>query len=1040
MKKLLDIKPEERQKVFNLFFQNFFDGLGTAFFYAMGIFIFLGNSSHHDALHYYPLVFVIGGFLILAISPIYVRVESRARTDYLIYGLGAFVILIIILSFFLVKGSVNVYTGIVLLILYQLVYYLRQTQFWGLTALSFNVLQSKRLFSIVSAGDLPAKFLGYSIVFQLLERGIIQPENLIYFAVLAYLISFYFLRRVFVSDHHLKHSSHQHFKSGIKEVKFFGNNLIKSMAIMAFFIMFVVFVVDYTFTKVVMHKINDEDADMYLLVSTILYSSYGFASILKLFFTGKVFQNLGLKWTMVLTPVLMLLLIFSTFILNISAEDPNWYYVRMFVFLYIGFIVFRDVIGKPIFLTLFQPLSKKMRLHGHNIVKGIAEPLGMLISGGLLLIYYGYFEEYRLGLFAIALVIPIVIWLSGAVNVRRNYNRMLENVINLRLLSGNQFILIDNKTKESLIERLKSEDDIEVLFSLDHLKNYEGAKDDILPVLTHRSELVQKGAWEVLSTITKSNEYSELVQKHYNKNSTSDIKRHVFYSLALKASSSEEIEEFIADDDPEITESILMGWTKNKKFNLPEKIKIVLNNYLESSDREKYYTGLRLQKILPLEKGRAYITKSLESLNFEQRKSAIIGSFGFLNQQFFNRIVNLINDPVMSRVVKNELILHGTEALPFYIPLLDDADDIKTYRLIQVMGQIGGETVVVELVKLLRFENPDLRKLILDTIRSLEAQHLKPFRTEFINEYHKEIEKGKIILTVYDGKNEFLLNELNDLIIRIFRILNFLYNPKIIRRIEEGIFSHNSDHKANSMETLSQLIDVKLYKLFKPLLETVIEPSKSVGIGKNSSKLLYEHTILNKWSVACLVSQCDLNDEKIIKSLKGRNSTIVNEQIKIKNMEAGKSLRLMERVIMLKKTSLFAETPENILVEVAGMIEEENFDRGITLFEKGDIGDCMYIIYSGRVRIHDGISTFAVFEQNDFFGDLAMLDTQERSASATTETETTLFRLDQSAIYELMDDRVEVAQGIIQVLCHRIRNLNEKYVKIEKHAKANQLG
>ena len=323
MKKLLDIKPEERNKVSNLFFQNFFDGLGTSFFYAMGIFIFLGNGSHHEALHYYPLVFLIGGLLILIISPIYSKIETRARTDYLIYGLGIFVIILVIISYTLLKTDVTVYTGIVLLILYQLIYYLRQTQFWGLSSLSFNVLQSKRLFSIVSAGDLPAKFLGYAVVFKLLEDKIILPENLIYFAVIAYMISFYFLRRVFISDHHLKHSSHEHFKSGVKEIKFFGTHLIKTMAIMAFFIMFVVFIVDYSFTKVVMHKINDEDADMYFLVSTILYSSYGLASILKLFFTGKVFQNLGLRWTMVMTPVFMLFLIVTTLVINIGTLIPT---------------------------------------------------------------------------------------------------------------------------------------------------------------------------------------------------------------------------------------------------------------------------------------------------------------------------------------------------------------------------------------------------------------------------------------------------------------------------------------------------------------------------------------------------------------------------------------------------------------------------------------------------------------------------------------------------------------------------------------------
>ncbi len=1035
MKKLLDIKPEERKKVTNLFFQNFFDGLGTSFFYAMGIFIFLGNGSHHEALHYYPLVFVIGGLLILIVSPIYSKIESRARTDYLLYGLGIFVIILVIISYTLLKNDITVYTGIVLLILYQLIYYLRQTQFWGLSSLSFNVLQSKRLFSIVSAGDLPAKFLGYAVVFKLLEDGTIIPENLIYFAVIAYIISFYFLRKVFISDHHLKHSSHEHFRSGVKEIRFFGTHLIKTMAIMAFFIMFVVFVVDYSFTKVVMHKINAEDADMYFLVSTILYSSYGLASILKLFFTGKVFQNLGLRWTMVMTPVFMLFLILTTLLINIVTDDPNWYYVRLFIFLYIGFIVFRDVIGKPVFLTLFQPLSKKMRLHGHNIVKGIAEPLGMIISGGLLLIYYGYFEEYRLDYFAMALIIPILFWMFSAANVRGAYNKMLQNVINLRLLSGNQFLLFDNKTNEHLIEKLKSEDEIEVLFALDHLRNYKISKESIIPLFEHKSDMIKKAAWEVISYSASVEEFESLIDVHFDKSLFPQLGQHVFSLHALKAEKQDDIIKHLSADYPEITESILLVWAKNKKFDLPEKANTIVQTFLESTTKEKYYTGLRLQKIIPSDKGRTYVTKSLESSNKEQRKSAIIGSFGFLDPQFFNRIIYFMNDPVMNRVVKDELILLGDEGLNYYLPLLKDADDINNFRLIQVLGQLESQQAVTELINLLSFKNPDLRKLILDTLYSIGSESLIPFNDKIISEYHKEIKLGIKILDVYNESGteyKYLYNELKDIIRRICRIMSLIYDPGIIRRIEDGLFSHDSDHKANSVETLNQLLTADLYKPLKPLVEGFIDPPIHRKKTQDISKLLVDHAYLNKWTTACLLAKHGCNDEQIIESLKKRKSILINEQLKISKMETTDVLRIMEKVIILKKTSLFSTTPENILVEVAGLLEEERFEQGSVIFNKGDIGDCMYIIYSGKVKVHDGKSILAVFDQGDFFGDLAMLDTEPRSATATTETESVLLRLEQEAIYELMDDRIEVAQGIIKTLCERIRNLNTKYVEKEK--------
>ena len=539
----------------------------------------------------------------------------------------------------------------------------------------------------------------------------------------------------------------------------------------------------------------------------------------------------------------------------------------------------------------------------------------------------------------------------------------------------------------------------------------------------------------MISYSTSIEEFESLISNHFDKALFPQLREHVFSLHADKAVKQDDIIKHISADYPDITESILLVWAKNKKFDLPEKAKTIVQTFLESTTKEKYYTGLRLQKIIPSEKGRTYITKSLESSNKEQRKSAIIGSFGFLDPQFFNRIIYFMNDPVMNRVVKDELILLGDDGLNYYLPLLKDADDMNTFRLIQVMGQLRSQQAVNELINLLSFRNPDLRKLILDTLYSIGPKNLKAFNGELISEYYKEIELGIKILNVYIESNteyRFLYDELKDIIQRICRILSLIYDPGIIRRIEDGLFSNDSDHKANSVETLNQLLQADVYKPLKLLVEGFIDPPINHQKTQDISKLLIEHSSLNKWTAASLLAQHGCDDEQIIESLKKRKSKLINEQLKISKMETTDVLRIMEKVIILKKTSLFSTTPENILVEVAGLLKEERFEQGSVIFNKGDKGDCMYIIYSGNVKIHDGKSVLATFDQRNFFGDLAMLDTEPRSATATSETESVLLRLEQEAIYELMDDRIEVAQGIIKTLCERIRNLNTKYVEKER--------
>ena len=132
-------------------------------------------------------------------------------------------------------------------------------------------------------------------------------------------------------------------------------------------------------------------------------------------------------------------------------------------------------------------------------------------------------------------------------------------------------------------------------------------------------------------------------------------------------------------------------------------------------------------------------------------------------------------------------------------------------------------------------------------------------------------------------------------------------------------------------------------------------------------------------------------------------------------------LLVIEKVIILKTVSIFAGTPDSTLAEVAALLEEQVLSAGERLFEKGDPGRCMYIIVSGRLRVHDGDQTLNELGERDIVGEMAVLESAPRSASVTAVEETRLLRLDQEPLYELMADHVDVARGIIGVLSSRLR-------------------
>ena len=87
---------------------------------------------------------------------------------------------------------------------------------------------------------------------------------------------------------------------------------------------------------------------------------------------------------------------------------------------------------------------------------------------------------------------------------------------------------------------------------------------------------------------------------------------------------------------------------------------------------------------------------------------------------------------------------------------------------------------------------------------------------------------------------------------------------------------------------------------------------------------------------------------------------------------------IIEKILLLKNSDIFKNCSEVDLIEIASICKEINIDRNITLFDKGDGGNCMYFIYSGNVSIHDGEHQLAALSDNEIFGELSLLDSETR--------------------------------------------------------------
>lgn len=138
-----------------------------------------------------------------------------------------------------------------------------------------------------------------------------------------------------------------------------------------------------------------------------------------------------------------------------------------------------------------------------------------------------------------------------------------------------------------------------------------------------------------------------------------------------------------------------------------------------------------------------------------------------------------------------------------------------------------------------------------------------------------------------------------------------------------------------------------------------------------------------------------------------------------------------EFAVMLKLNPLFADLGPDELQQIAGLCHTRQLAAGAVLFQKGDVGDALFGVRRGQIRIETGASdgsrlTLNFLGPGDVFGEVAVLDGQSRTADATAGEPTELFVLRREAFLGHLEHEPKLAVKLIGLLCQRIRWMSER--------------
>jgi len=159
-----------------------------------------------------------------------------------------------------------------------------------------------------------------------------------------------------------------------------------------------------------------------------------------------------------------------------------------------------------------------------------------------------------------------------------------------------------------------------------------------------------------------------------------------------------------------------------------------------------------------------------------------------------------------------------------------------------------------------------------------------------------------------------------------------------------------------------------------------------------------------------------------------------------KKAEAAAEKELVE-VRSEEKVDLFRERGLSAaeMKLLATFSAEERFRAGSTIFREGDGGDKLYIVLNGRIRISKfipgvGEEALAVLDRGDFFGEMALIDDQPRSADAKAhETDATVLSIDRATLNEILSMDPHASLQFLNLLCRmisrRLREINDKIVQ-----------
>ncbi|RLD69043.1 MAG: hypothetical protein DRI95_01250 [Bacteroidetes bacterium] len=795
--KWFDLKPEEGLKFTLLFFHSFFLGFFIAFYFIPANSVFIKNYGSEQL----PLAYVIAGIAGYLTSTIYSSLQKRVNNKNLFLGAVIFMFVIALISRFSLSYVDSKYLSFFVFIWAWPFISLVGIVSGGLALQFLNLSQVKRMYGLMNMGGVIASIIGYlSIRFLLPYLG--HSYDLLYIGNIGLIAAVFILLALYKT---LDLPSQKEVVKQISQsdTKFFDlikDKYFRLIFLSAIFSMVAIYVVDFGFLSSIKARFSTEAE-----ISSYLALAYGGLKIGELiisYFSSRILSKHGVKLGLTILPVVITLIVAISLIVGLTYGVATIAFLALMTLNKSMERILRRGLDEPAFNILYQPLPSGQKMAVQTKV-GVVMQVSIGVAG--LILFLANFilntpNGYRLEYYPIIILPILVVWVLVARQLYLSYKGRLRQ------------ILID-------ISRNKKRDTARHFYGSEFLtKKFKKFSDEVVQMSVNLLSETNPRAMEpyaasllkmdlstikhaILSKIDPSwrTRIINSVKKIYVDDKSEEIR-----DLAFKAQNILDYTNLKEINKGEV-EELIKSWTFGDKL-LTEKL--LVKGLIDYDDK--------------------LINRLLKDDDKIIKSAAIHLASKSKSPKLIKRLVDLIRSDEYYHICGDALLEVGDKVLEDLEEFFIKKEDSKVLlRIIEILAKNGSSKAKSILIRYLDYPDRNVQTELISGLYfckyQAEGKEQSIIKKKLDGVIDNILWLYACILDIETERNTLKIVQALDLereynFENLFKLLSFLYEPRIINLIKKNIIGKNTIF---AIEIIDNFISLETKQLLIPLFDDI---------------------------------------------------------------------------------------------------------------------------------------------------------------------------------------------------------------------------